>query len=323
MRQSFGEKRGMPKRMEYLFNMGMTKTYLLMAAMTAIFVGVGYLLGGVVGMAFAFMVAAGMNAFAYWNADKVVLRMQGAREVTGKENSPVIRTFVSDTLSLADHAGMPAPKIYIIETAQPNAFATGRNPENAAVAATTGLLSMLTREEVAGVMAHELAHVKNRDSLTMTVTATLAGAIGMLANFALFFGGDRERGGMITALAIMIFAPMAASIVQFAISRSREYEADRVGAQICGNPAWLASALQKIERGARSQINVHAERNPAAAHMYIINPLNGRRGDNLFSTHPSTANRVAALQKLSGEMDLGPDRIPEDAPTRTQTGPWG
>lgn len=303
--------------------MGMTKTYLLMAAMTAIFIGVGYLIGGALGMAIAFVVAAGMNAFAYWNADKIVLRMQGARQVTGEENSAVIRTFVSDTLALAEHAGMPAPAIYIIETAQPNAFATGRNPENAAVAATTGLLSMLTREEVAGVMAHELAHVKNRDSLTMTVTATLAGAIGMLANFALFFGGDRERGGLITAIAIMIFAPMAASIVQFAISRSREYEADRIGAEICGNPAWLASALQKIERGARSQINVHAERNPAAAHMYIINPLNGQRGDNFFSTHPSTANRVAALQKLASEMQLGPDRIPDDAPTRRATGPWG
>ncbi|MEL6662538.1 MAG: zinc metalloprotease HtpX [Pseudomonadota bacterium] len=302
--------------------MGMTKTFVLMAAMTAIFIGVGYLIGGVAGMGLAFIVAAAMNAFAYWNADKIVLRMQGARQVTGKETSPVIRTFVSDTLALADHAGIP-PAIYIIDTAQPNAFATGRNPENAAVAATTGLLSMLTREEVAGVMAHELAHVKNRDSLTMTVTATLAGAIGMLANFALFFGGDRERGGMITALAIMIFAPMAASIVQFAISRSREYEADRIGAEICGNPAWLASALQKIERGARSQINVHAERNPAAAHMYIINPLNGRRGDSLFSTHPSTANRVAALQKQAGEMQLGPDRIPDDAPERTPTGPWG
>ncbi|MEM9738619.1 MAG: zinc metalloprotease HtpX [Pseudomonadota bacterium] len=303
--------------------MGMAKTYLLMAAMTAIFIGVGYLLGGIVGMGVAFMAAAGMNAFAYWNADKVVLRMQGAREVTGQESSPVIRTFVSDTMALADHAGMPIPKIYIIDTAQPNAFATGRNPQNAAVAATTGLLSMLTREEVAGVMAHELAHVRNRDSLTMTVTATLAGAIGMLANFALFFGGGRERGGIITALAIMIFAPMAASIVQFAISRSREYEADRIGAQICGNPAWLASALQKIERGARSQINNHAERNPAAAHMYIINPLNGRRGDSLFSTHPSTANRVAALQKLAGEMEVGPDRIPGDGPPPTPTGPWG
>ncbi|MEM1105736.1 MAG: zinc metalloprotease HtpX [Pseudomonadota bacterium] len=303
--------------------MGMTRTFVLMAAMTALFAGVGYLLGGAVGMGLAFAVAAGMNVFAYWNADKVVLRMQGAREVSGQDERAVIRTFVSDTLALAEHAGMPAPKIYLIDTPQPNAFATGRNPENAAVAATSGLLSMLTREEVAGVMAHELAHIKNRDSLTMTITATLAGAIGMLANFALFFGGGRDRGGLIAAIAIMIFAPMAASIVQLAISRSREYEADRVGALICGNPAWLASALKKIERGARTQINPHAERTPAAAHMYIINPLNGQRGDSLFSTHPATANRVAALEKLAGEMTLGPDKIPGPAPARTPTGPWG
>jgi len=298
--------------------MGMTKTYMLMAAMTAIFVGVGYLIGGALGMVLALVVAAGMNVFAYWNADKIVLRMQGAREVTGKENSPVIRTFVSDTLALAEHAGMPAPKIYIIETAQPNAFATGRNPENAAVAATTGLLSMLTREEVAGVMAHELAHVRNRDSLTMTVTATLAGAIGMLANFALFFGGDRERGGMITALAIMIFAPMAASIVQFAISRSREYEADRIGAEICGNPLWLASALEKIAGGAKRIGNESAERNPATAHMFIINPLSGQGADNLFSTHPATANRVARLEAIATEMGRTVRRT-----AYVDEGPWG
>ena len=302
--------------------MGMMKTYLLMAAMTALFLAIGYLTAGPAGAIIAFVVAAGMNAFAYWNADKIVLRMQGAREVSGDESNRVIRTFVSDTRALAEHAGLPQPKVYIIDTAQPNAFATGRNPENAAVAATSGLLSMLTREEVAGVMAHELAHVQNRDSLTMTVTATLAGAIGFLANFALFFGGGRDRGGLITALAIMIFAPMAASLVQFAISRSREYEADRRGAEICGNPAWLASALQKIERGARAQINPHAERTPAHAHMYIINPLNGRRGDSLFSTHPSTANRVEALRKMVGEMPPGPDRIPDEEP-RVVSGPWG
>lgn len=302
--------------------MGTAKTFMLMAAMTAIFLAIGYLTAGMFGLIIAFVVAAGMNLFAYWNADKIVLRMQGAREVTGEERSPVIRTFVEDTKALARHAGLPEPAVYIIETAQPNAFATGRNPENAAVAATTGLLSMLTREEVAGVMAHELAHVKNRDSLTMTVTATLAGAIGMLANFALFFG-NRERGGLITSLAIMIFAPLAASVVQMAISRSREYEADRIGAEICGRPDWLASALQKIERGARSQINVHAERHPAAAHMYIINPLNGRQGDNLFSTHPSTANRVEALRKMPVDRPRGgPD--PENAPEpRRATGPWG
>ncbi|MEO0466103.1 MAG: zinc metalloprotease HtpX [Pseudomonadota bacterium] len=301
--------------------MGMMKTYLLMAAMTAIFLGIGWLTAGAFGAIIAFVIAAGMNAFAYWNADKIVLRMQGAREVTGEENNPVVRTFVSDTRALADYAGLPQPRIYIIETAQPNAFATGRNPQNAAVAATSGLLAMLTREEAAGVMAHELAHVQNRDSLTMTVTATMAGAIGFLANFAMFFGG-RDRGGLITSIAIMIFAPLAASLVQFAISRSREYEADKRGAEICGNPAWLASALQKIERGARAQINKHAERNPAHAHMYIVNPLNGLRGDNLFSTHPSTANRVEALRKMAASMPAGPDTIPDEEP-RTASGPWG
>jgi heat shock protein HtpX len=299
------------------------KTFVLMAAMTGLFLAVGYLTAGMTGLLIAFVIAAGLNLYAYWNADKIVLRMQGAREVTAQDRSPVVRTFLEDTLSLAEHAGLPAPKVYIIETAQPNAFATGRNPENAAVAATTGLLSMLTREEVAGVMAHELAHVQNRDSLTMTVTATLAGAIGMLANFALFFG-SRERGGLITSLAVMIFAPLAASLVQMAISRSREYEADRRGAEICGHPLWLASALEKIDRGARAQLNRHAERHPAAAHMYIINPLAGWKGDNLFSTHPSTANRVAALRRMSGEtQQVSDDNRPAQIEPRRAAGPWG
>jgi heat shock protein HtpX len=181
---------------------------------------------------------------------------------------------------------------------------------------------MLNREEVAGVMAHELAHVKHRDTLTMTVTATIAGAIGMLANFALFFG--RERTGLIGSIAIMIFAPLAAGLVQMAISRSREYEADRMGAEICGNPLWLASALEKIERGARSAINVAAERNPAMAHMYIMNPLNGRGADNLFATHPATANRIEALRRLASEMGVSPATTPAAAPeARRQAGPWG
>lgn len=301
--------------------MGTAKTFILLAAMTALFMAVGYLVGGAVGMAIAFGVALVMNIFSYWNADKIVLRMQGARHITEDEPSPVLRTFANDTRALAEHAGMPAPKIYIIDTPQPNAFATGRNPQNAAVAATTGLLNMLTREEVSGVMAHELAHVKHRDTLTMTVTATIAGAIGMLANFALFFG-NRERGGIITSIAIMIFAPMAAALVQMAISRSREYEADRLGAEICGNPQWLASALQKIDRGARAAVNQRAEANPAMAHMYIINPLNGLKGDNLFSTHPSTANRVEALRKLAAEMKAPMDDSASVANQRA-TGPWG
>ena len=302
--------------------MGTMKTFLLLAVMTALFMAVGYLVGGVMGMAIAFGVAFVLNVFSWWNADKIVLRMQGAREVTEEERSPVLRTFASDTRALAEHAGMPHPKIYVIDTPQPNAFATGRDPKHAAVCATTGLLNGLTREEVAGVMAHELAHVEHRDTLTMTVTATIAGAIGMLANFALFFG-NRERGGLITSIAIMIFAPMAAALVQMAISRSREYEADRRGAEICGNPHWLASALEKIDRGARSTLNQRAEANPAMAHMYIMNPLAGKGADNLFSTHPSTANRIEALRKLAGEMNIAPSgRLSEPEPARA-AGPWG
>jgi heat shock protein HtpX len=297
--------------------MGTAKTFILLAAMTAIFMAIGFLVGGTAGMILAFVVAAGMNIFAWWNSDKMVLRMQGAQEVLPDTKNPMLRAFGEDVARLAENAGLPAPRIYIIDTPQPNAFATGRNPQNAAVAATTGLLNMLTREEVAGVMAHELAHVQNRDTLTMTVTATLAGAIGMLANFALFFG--RERTGLIGSIAIMIFAPMAAGLVQMAISRSREYVADKRGAEICGNPLWLASALEKIERGARAQINPYAERSPAMAHMYISNPLNGRGADNLFSTHPSTANRVEALRRMAGDMGISAVA----APAARSSGPWG
>ena len=294
------------------------KTFMLLAALTALFMAVGYLVGGAMGMIIAFVVAAGMNIFSWWNADKIVLRMQGAKEVTPETSSPMLRTFAADVARMAERAGMPAPRVYVIETPQPNAFATGRNPENAAVAATSGLLGSLSREEVAGVMAHELAHVQNRDTLTMTVTATIAGAIGMLANFAMFFG--RERSGLIGSLAIMIFAPMAAALVQMAISRSREYEADKRGAEICGNPLWLASALQKIERGTRSSVNMAAERNPAMAHMYIANPLSGRGADNLFSTHPATANRIEALRRMAAEMGVSSEKA--ETPRR-QAGPWG
>ncbi|MEO1406439.1 MAG: zinc metalloprotease HtpX [Pseudomonadota bacterium] len=298
--------------------MGMTRTFILLAAMTALFMGVGYLVGGQIGMILAFGVAVAMNAFSYWNSDKIVLRMQNAREVSAQSRNPMERTFVADVHKLADRAGLPHPRVYIIDTPQPNAFATGRDPKNAAVAATTGLLASLNREEVAGVMAHELAHVQNRDTLIMTITATFAGAITMLANFAVFFT-NRERGGMISGLLIMFLAPMAAGLVQMAISRSREYEADRVGAEICGNPMWLASALEKIERGARASRNRQAERNPAMAHMYISNPLAGRGTDNLFSTHPVTANRVAALRKLAAEAPGETSSL--DAQQRR--GPWG
>lgn len=299
--------------------MGTAKTFILLAMLTALFMAIGYLVGGMLGMTVAFVVAAGMNAFSYWNADKIVLKMQGARELTPETMTPMLRTFANDVASLAEGAGLPAPKVYIIETPQPNAFATGRDPSHAAVAATTGLLGMLTREEVSGVMAHELAHVGNRDTLTMTITATIAGAIGMLANFALFFG--RDRNGLIGSLAIMIIAPFAAGLVQMAISRSREYVADARGAEICGNPLWLASALEKIERGARASVNVQAERNPAMAHMYISNPLSGRGADNLFSTHPTTASRVAALRRMAGDQISA--STADAAPVRRAAGPWG
>ncbi|WGV18149.1 zinc metalloprotease HtpX [Fuscovulum ytuae] len=275
---------------------GYGKTFLLMAALTALFMGIGAMIGGAGGALLALVFAAGMNLFGYWNADKAVLRMTGAREVDAR-TAP---EFVGMVHRLADGAGMPRPKVYVIESDQPNAFATGRNPENAAVAATTGLLRRLNAEEVAAVMAHELAHIQNRDTLIMTVTATFAGAIGMLANFAMFFGRDRQ-GGMLGAIAVMIFAPLAAALVQMAISRSREYEADKAGAAICGNPLWLASALKKIDAFAKGIDNDQAERNPAVAHMFIINPLHAHRRDALFSTHPATANRIAALEALAAE----------------------
>ena len=283
------------------------KTGLLLAAMTALFGVVGFLIGGEAGMLIALALAAAMNLFAYWNSDRMVLSMYGAREVDA-QTAPEFYGLVQQ---LAQRAGLPMPKVYVIDNDQPNAFATGRNPENAAVAATTGLLHSLSREEIAGVMAHELGHVKNRDTLIMTVTATLAGAIGMLANFAMFFGGSRDNRnglGIIGSLAVMILAPVAAMLVQMAISRSREYEADKAGAEISGNPQALASALQRISGTVERVPNHQAEGNPATAHMFIINPLTGGGVDNLFSTHPSTENRVAALMQLAGGM---PRRAPQ------------
>jgi heat shock protein HtpX len=310
--------------------MNHTKTFMLLAAMTALFGGIGFFVGGATGMIIALLVAVGMNAFAYWNADKMVLRHFRAVEAQASDPNPLIRTYVQDTLELAQRAQMPAPKIYIIDNAQPNAFATGRDPQNAAVAATTGLLQILDRDEIRGVMAHELAHVKNRDTLTMTVTATIAGAISMLANFAMFFGGRDENGqptNPIVGIAIMLIAPLAASVVQMAISRSREYEADRVGAEIAGDPHSLARALDKIERYARGQLNIDAERNPATAHLFIINPLAGKGADNLFSTHPATGNRIAALMELGAKMGLQPRaKAAAAAPSpwgQRKAGPWG
>jgi len=287
----------------------------LIAAMTALFMGVGYLLGAEQGMLIAFLVALGMNAFAYWNSDKMVLRMYGARQV-GPAEAPEFHRLVAE---LTARAGLPMPKVYIIDSDQPNAFATGRNPENAAVAATTGLLRLLTREEIAGVMAHELAHIKNRDTLVMTVTATLAGAIGMLANFAFFLGGNNRNNplGIVGVLLVTILAPLAATLVQLAISRTREYGADRGGAEICGNPLWLASALAKLEQGSRRIDNHAAEANPATAHMFIVNPLHAHAADSLFATHPSTGNRIARLEELAGVAGTG------SAPAAPRRGPWG
>jgi heat shock protein HtpX len=272
---------------------------MLLAVLTAIFMAVGFLLGGTMGMLLALVFAIGTNLFAYWNSDKIVLRMYKAREVD-RQSQPEFYDLVAQ---LAENAELPMPKVYIIDNPQPNAFATGRNPENAAVAATIGLLQVLSTQEVAGVMAHELAHVKNRDTLTMTITATIAGAIGMLANFALFLGRGRQNSvGLVGALAIMILAPIAAALVQMAISRRREYAADRGGAEISGQPLWLASALEKIQRSASRIDNQQAERNPATAHMFIINPLHAHAIDGLFSTHPKTENRVARLREMAGAV---------------------
>ncbi len=294
---------------------------MLLAAMTAVFLTAGYLLGGEGGMVIALVIAVGMNGFAYWNSDKLVLRMHGAREVD-RASAPAFHDLVAD---LATRADLPMPRVYIMDNPQPNAFATGRTPEHAAVAATTGLLSRLTRDEIAGVMAHELAHVRNRDTLIMTITATIAGAIGMLANFALFFGGRRNSPlGFLGTILVMVLAPVAAALVQFAISRAREYEADRIGAEICGQPQWLAAALEKLERAARQIDNPSAEDNPASAHMFIVNPLHARAIDGLFSTHPSTADRVARLRAMaSGDGNkAGPwaSSAATDVPARS--GPW-
>ncbi len=304
--------------------MNLVRTAMLIALMTALFMGVGYLIGGTGGMMIAFFVAAAMNLFSYWNSDKMVLRMHHAVEVDAK-TAPEFYQIVAD---LAQNAGLPMPKVYVIHNQQPNAFATGRNPENAAVAASVGLLNSLSDEEVAAVMAHELAHVQHRDTLIMTITATLAGAISMLGNFALFFGGNRNSNnpfGFVGVLVAMIVAPFAAMVVQMMISRTREYSADRRGAEICGNPLWLASALRKIALGAGRVVNEDAERNPATAHMFIINPLNGQRMDSLFSTHPATENRIAALEAMAGEFAGVPSRQ-SARPAKTsvpQAGPWG
>jgi len=304
--------------------MNYVRTAMLLALLTALFVLVGYAIGGQSGMVIAFVIAAGMNFVSYWNADKIVLRMNNAQEVDEREAPE----FYDMVRQLARNANLPMPKVYLIHEDQPNAFATGRNPENAAVAATTGLLQSLSREEVAGVMAHELAHVQNRDTLIMTIAATIGGAISMLAQFGLFFGGGRDNNnpfGIIGLIAMVILAPIAAGLIQMAISRSREYKADELGAEICQRPLWLASALEKIAGAAKRIQNQRAERNPATAHMFIINPLAGLRMDNLFSTHPPTEERISRLRAMAQDMgQSGGASTAEAGPWGArQEGPWG
>lgn len=318
------------------------KTALLLAMLTLIFVGMGSVIGGQEGMIIAFGVALAMNAFALWRSDTLVLAMHKA-QVVSPTDAPHYYSIVQE---LARRAGLPMPKVCIMQNPQPNAFAAGRSPSYASVCASTGLLDLLTPEEVAGVMAHELAHVKNRDTLTMTVAATIGGAISMLAQWMqvqVLFGGSRRQGGnWLMTLFAMLAAPFAAMLVQMAISRSREYQADRLGAMICGNPIWLASALAKIHERVRGGVrNETAEAVPASAHLFIINPLTGRGIDNFFTTHPSTENRIAELEKLAREMAAAgtleggrmagrqdqtlPTSIAQggdDAPDRLR-GPWG
>ncbi|WP_438276956.1 zinc metalloprotease HtpX [Nitrobacter sp.] len=297
------------------------RTAILLAGLTGLFMAVGYLIGGASGAAIALVVAAATNIFAYWNSDRMVLSMYGAHEVDAG-TAPDLHRLVAE---LAASAGLPMPRVFLMDNPQPNAFATGRNPENAAVAVTTGLVQSLRREELAGVIAHELAHIKNHDTLLMTITATIAGAISMLAQFGLFFGGgnrDNNGPGIVGSLAMMILAPLGAMLVQMAISRTREYAADEMGARICGQPMWLAAALAKIDNAAHQVPNMEAERAPATAHMFIINPLSGRGMDNLFATHPSTENRIAALQRLTSQYGGGASTPP--APPRGDSGgPWG
>ncbi len=279
------------------------RTTVLIAALTAIFMAVGYFVGGQGGMVVAFFIAAAMNLFAYWNSDKMVLRMQNAVEVDPRTQPDLYHTVAA----LSQRAGIPMPRLYVINTEQPNAFATGRDPQHAAVAVSAGLLRYLEPREVAAVVAHELAHIRSRDTLIMTLTATIAGAISSLAQFGLFFGGGNSRDnplGPIGVLIAVIVAPIAAAMVQMAVSRTREYEADKDGAQISQDPLALASALNKISQLAQRTINIAAERNPAQAHMYIVNPLNGQRMDNLFSTHPNTENRIAQLQRIAADMQV-------------------
>ncbi len=287
--------------------MNYAKTAMLLAALMAIFVVMGYAIGGQMGMVIAFFMALAMNLFSFWNSDTMVLKMFRGVEVD-EHSAPEYYRMVRD---LAARAELPMPRVYVLPSAQPNAFATGRSPSHSAVACSTGLLELLDPSELAGVIAHELAHIKNRDTLTMTVAATIGGAISMVAQwlqFSMLFGGRDNHNnplGWIGVLAAAIVAPFAAMLVQMAISRSREYQADRLGSMICGNPIWLASALNKLDEGVHHIVNEDAEAVPAAAHLFIVNPLSGRGFDNWFSTHPSMENRIHELKQLAREWGTG------------------
>ena len=279
-----------------MFNM--LKTAVLMAAITALFMAIGAFVGGQQGMLLALLVALGLNFFSYWFSDTLVLKMYNARQVDAA-SAPQFYRLIEE---LAGKAGLPMPRVYLIDEAAPNAFATGRNPQHAAVAATTGIVRVLSERELRGVMAHELTHVAHRDILISTVSATMAGAIGMLANFAMFFGGRNSEGrpaNPIAGLLVALLAPLAASLIQMAISRAREFEADRGGAELSGDPQALASALQKIQAYSRATVLEPAERNPATAQMMIVNPLHGGGLARLFSTHPSTEERVGRLLAMA------------------------
>ena len=303
---------------------GYGRTFILLAALSAIFGAVGYAIGGGGGAVVALLMAAGVNLFAWWGSASAVLRMNNAQPVSEAE-APRLHAMVRQ---LAARGGLPMPALYVIHEDQPNAFATGRGPADAAVAVNSGLIELMDERQVAGVVAHELAHIKHRDTLVMSIAATLAGAIGMLAQFGGMFamrGRDGQRNtNPIAGLLLIILGPIAASIVQMAISRTREYEADREGAEICGDPEWLAGALERLEVYAARAVNEGAEANPATAHMFIINPLSGQGADNLFSTHPATANRVEALMTLAGQMGRKTSARSSAVPLTgsDQSGPW-